>query len=218
MPKTRSLKNQRITDERRRPAFRPVLAGLLAVLLSYSSAFAASAAGGGVGGGGGGGGRVAPLDVLVPLGLLILVLVLFGAAWKFTRDRIRDGGGGEGGGSAHEAGGLLVERMREMVRRGELSEAEFESARAAWRRAAVREKEKFLGVKGDPAGGGGDGLGDGKGKGGGSENSGGGVGRRRVGVDGTVRAVPGYDLTGQPLPKPGRGGGEAGAGGGGGSA
>ena len=124
--------NQRIADERRRAAIRPVLAGLPAVLLSFSSAFAASAAGGGGGGGGGGGsGRVAPLDVLVPLGLLILVLVLFGAAWKFTRDRIRDGGG-DGGGGAHEAGGLLVERMREMVRRGQLSEAEFESARAAW--------------------------------------------------------------------------------------
>lgn len=206
--------NQSIDDERRSAAFRPVLAGLPAVLLSYSSAFASSAAGGGVGGGGG---RVAPLDVLVPLGLLILVLVLFGAAWKYTRDRIRDGGGGDGGGSAHEAGGLLVERMREMVRRGQLSEAEFESARAAWRRAAVREKEKFLAVKGDPAGGGGDGLGDGKGKGGGSENFGGGVGRR-VGGDGTIRAVPGYDLTGQPLPKPGRGGCDRQAGGGSGPA
>ncbi len=100
--------------------------------------------------------------------VLIAVVVLGGLAVMALRQRLLAKDGDVGG-----VGGMSLDQLRAMRRRGELSEEEYEVARDALTSA----------LTGRPAGT---------------------APRRPAGgrTDGALVAPPGFDLTGQPLPRP----------------
>lgn len=114
----------------------------------------------------------------IAIGVLIVVVVIAGIGLLVLRSRLHetDGGGGSG------AGGML-ETLRAMRDRGEMSEEEYRSAQAALVAKASAEKGENhgadLGSAEAPA-----------------------RARTRPPMPGELRAPPGYDLTGEPLPPP----------------
>lgn len=125
-----------------------------------------------------------PTPYLVTIGVLIAVVVLAGVVLMVLRAKLNaDDEAGDLG-----AGGML-ETMRGMRDRGEISEEEYRTAQAALVAKASGER---------------------------GENSGADQGgsqaparaRTRPPAAGELRAEPGYDLTGEPLPPPVRGRGD----------
>lgn len=119
----------------------------------------------------GGGREIAP--VLITVGTLIAVVLIAGIVLFVLRSRLLGGGSGEG----IDAGGVL-ETMRAMRDRGELSEEEYRQAQTAIVAKASREDGDTAAPRTpEPV-------------------------KDRTGatLPGEVRAAPGFDLTGEPLP------------------
>ena len=120
---------------------------------------------------------------IVTIGVLIVVVI--GAGLVLVALRARLNGADEQGEMG--AGGML-ESMRAMRDRGEISEDEYRTAQAALVAKATRERGENSGadqdVRSTPA-----------------------RARTRGPLPGEIVARPGYDLTGDPLPPPVRGGG-----------
>ena len=132
-------------------------------------------------GGGGGGGGSQPVQVLLWVGVLIVVAVIGGAVAMVLRRRMFDR-------DAESSSGSLLEDLRRMKREGKISDAEFEQARRALSQKIARSLD--------------------------DKRSHSNALRPRTG-DSPPRpkptpkhpgpgrdAPPGYDLTGEPLPRP----------------
>lgn len=121
--------------------------------------------------GGSGGQDLKP--VLIIVGTLILLVLLLGIVLFVVRRKFL----GDNSGGDIDRGGVL-ETLRVMRDRGEVSEAEYRTAQAAIVGGAAREKGENSGA--DPAG---------------PARA-----RTRAALPGELRAEPGFDLTGAPLP------------------
>ena len=124
--------------------------------------------------GGSGGQDLKP--VLLTVGTLIVLVLLLGIVLFVVRGRFL----GDNSGGDIDPGGVL-ETLRAMRDRGEVSEAEYRTAQTAIVGKAARERGENSGA--DPAG-----------------ASGPARARTRGVMPGELRAEPGFDLTGAPLP------------------
>lgn len=120
-----------------------------------------------------------PIEVVVWVGALILVVVGAGLAVMHIRGRLlrkQDGAG---------VGGSWLDELRSMHQRGEVSDEEFQRARASLLATLTGESiPKRAGAQGPRPGAG-------------AAGAGGSAERPEVRT-----ALPGYDLTGAPLPRP----------------
>lgn len=114
----------------------------------------------------------------ITIGVLIVVVIGAGIGLLVLRAKLNSADDTEDAGT----GGML-ETMRVMRDRGEISEAEYRTAQAALVAKASRERGEQSGA--DP--------------GGGKPPS---RDRTHPTAPGELRAKPGYDLTGEPLPPP----------------
>jgi uncharacterized membrane protein len=117
--------------------------------------------------------------VLLTVGALIVVVLALGIVLFVVRDRFL----GDGTGEDIDPGGVL-ESLRAMRDRGEVSEEEYRTAQAALVAKISRPNAENPGA--DPAG---------------PARA-----RTRAALPGELRAEPGFDLTGAPLPPAVRGG------------
>ena len=119
---------------------------------------------------------------LIAVGILIVIVVLAGLALMVIRGRLYGGDD-----QADLAAGGVLETMRAMRDRGEISEEEYRTAQAAIvakaASAKVAEKDENsdtdLPAKAPPV-----------------------RAQTRAPLPGEIRAKPGFDLTGEPLPPP----------------
>lgn len=124
-----------------------------------------------------------PIDVVVTVGILVAVVVGAGVAIMAIRRRLLSKSG------ALEAAGSLLDSLRAMRDRGEMTDEEYEAARVA---ARDRMAERLTGRPPGP------------GLGGIAPPA---VGGKPLRVSASesgsgLIAPPGFDLTGRPLPKP----------------
>ena len=123
----------------------------------------------------GGSGEQDLKPVLIAVGTLIVLLLALGIVLFVVRGKFL----GDNSGGDIDPGGVL-ETLRAMRDRGEVSEAEYRTAQAAIVGKAAREKGENSGA--DPEG---------------PARA-----RTRAALPGELRAEPGFDLTGAPLPPP----------------